>query len=141
MLGKVLTIAALCSLTLLLAILAIAKLQLRKIERLLAENERLSAAHLTEKEDRDRKVNADKADLDEAFAELQADVAEAWRLADQRIAATTNIFAKRHLLQDKLKVLKMQRASSADVPKGSLDALADEYRARAEEVRQFAKRF
>jgi hypothetical protein len=140
-LAKVLTIAALFGLAFVAVILAVAKLQLRRVERLLAESERLSAVHITEKESRDQKFKADKADLDEASSELHAAVAEAWRLADHRIAETSNVFAKRRVLQDKLKVLEFQRASTDGAPKVSLVALAMEYRERAKAIRQFAKRF
>ena len=141
MFAKVVTIVALGGLALLAAIMAQARYQQRKVERMLSNLDQLHTRNVAAKEKRDRRLLADKALLDAALAELRTAVAEANAVLDQRLRETRDLFAKKRILNDKMKLLKIQRPGPEASSTGSMTALADEFRARAEEVRRLARRF
>lgn len=141
MVAKLATLTALGGFIFLTLILVVARLQHRRVQKMLASNERQHEANLVAKNARDQKLQEDKLTLEAASVELRTAVVDASALLDQKLRETEDPFAKKRILNDKLKLLEIQRPGSEVYPKGSITALVDDFRVRTEEVRRFARRF
>src|SRR5687768_9491347 len=122
MLADIVALVAFGGLIVLASLFVLAKMQGRKVEQMLADNDRQNSTNAAAKQSGDQDARVERVELDAASADLRRAVDEANVLLEQRLRETRDTFAQKRILDDKLKILQIQNPGLDGYPKESMTA-------------------